>query len=127
MSDKMVKESNKMDCTASENETGRSLMEMLGVLAVMGVLTIGAIAGFNYAMNKQRANATVNYVNQLAVLGTGQMLAGGTPKLLDYPDKTPSGYPAKITTDNTAPNAFYVEIDEVPTPVCDEMISRLDG
>ena len=109
------------------SESGRSLVEMLGVLAIMGILTIGGIAGFNYAMNKQRANATVNYVNQLAVLGTGQMLAGGTPKLLDYPDHTPSGYSAKITTDTTVPNAFYVEIDEVPTPVCDEIISRLDG
>ena len=109
------------------SESGRSLTEMLGVLAIMGILTIGGIAGFNYAMNKQRANATVNYVNQLAVLGTGQMLAGGTPKLLDYPDHTPSGYPAKITTDTNAPNAFYVEIDEVPTPVCNEIISRLDG
>ncbi len=127
MSDKMAKERNKMNCTASENETGRSLTEMLGVLAIMGILTIGGIAGFNYAMNKQRANATVDYVNQLAVLGTGQMLAGGTPKLLDYPDHTSSGYPAKITTDTTVPNAFFIEIDKVPMPVCDEIISRLDG
>ena len=109
------------------SESGRSLVEMLGTLAIMGILTIGGIVGFNYAMNKQRANATVNYVNQLAVLGTGQMLAGGTPKLLDYPDHTPSGYPAKITTDTTVSNAFYIEINEVPTPVCDEIISRLDG
>ena len=109
------------------SESGRSLTEMLGVLAIMGILTIGGIAGFNYAMNKQRANATVNYVNQLAMLGTGQMLAGGTPKLLDYPDHTPSGYSAKIATDTTVPNAFYIEINEVPTPVCDEIISRLDG
>ena len=109
------------------SESGRSLTEMLGVLAIMGILTIGGIVGFNYAMNKQRANATVNYVNQLAVLGTGQMLAGGTPKLLDYPNHTPSGYSAKITTDTTVPNAFYIEINEVPTPVCEEMVSRLDG
>ena len=60
----------------SGSESGRSLVEMLGTLAIMGILTIGGIVGFNYAMNKQRANATVNYVNQLAVLGTGQMPAG---------------------------------------------------
>ena len=51
----------------TRSESGRSLTEMLGVLAVMGVLTIGAIAGFNYAMNKQRANATVNYYIPLEV------------------------------------------------------------
>ena len=109
------------------SESGRSLVEMLGTLAVMGVLTIAGIAGFNYAMNKQRANATIGYVNELAVLGTGQMLAGGTPKLLDYPDHTPSGYPVGISTDSEKPNVFYVDIKEVPTPICEEMVSRLDG
>ena len=110
-----------------QSESGRSLVEMLGTLAVMGVLTIGGIAGFNYAMNKQRANATIGYVNELAVLGTGQMLAGGTPKMLDYPDHTPSGYPVGISTDSEKPNVFYVDIKEVPTPICEEMVSRLDG
>ena len=109
------------------SESGRSLVEMLGTLAIMGILTIGGIAGFNYAMNKQRANATVNYVNQLAVLGTGQMLAGGTPKLLDYPNHTPSGYPADITTEDGKDNLFYIEIDEVPTAVCEELFSRQSG
>ena len=109
------------------SESGRSLVEMLGTLAIMGILTIGGIAGFNYAMNKQRANATVNYVNQLAVLGTGQMLAGGTPKLLDYPNHTPSGYPANITTEDGKDNLFYIEIDEVPTAVCEELFSRQSG
>jgi len=109
------------------SESGRSLVEMLGTLAVMGVLTIGGIAGFNYAMNKQRANATVGYVNQLAVLGTGQMLAGGTPKLLDYPDHTPSGYPVAIKSNANKTNTFDVEIDNVPTAVCNDMMDRLDS
>ena len=88
------------------SESGRSLTEMLGTLAIMGILTIGGIVGFNYAMNKQRANATVNYVNQLAVLGTGQMLAGGTPKLLDYPNHTPSGIPSRLSLRMPNPTFF---------------------
>ena len=38
------------------NETGRSMVEMLGVLAIIGVLSIGSIQGYTYAMNKYRAN-----------------------------------------------------------------------
>ncbi len=37
-------------------QSGRSMLETIGVLAVIGVLTIGAIAGYNYGINKHRAN-----------------------------------------------------------------------
>ena len=33
-------------------ETGLSMLEMLGVLAIIGVISIGAIAGYNYGMNR---------------------------------------------------------------------------
>ena len=38
------------------NESGRSMVEMLGVLAIIGVLSIGGIAGYTLAMNRYRAN-----------------------------------------------------------------------
>ena len=44
----------------STHQSGRSLTEMLATLAIMGVLTIGAIAGFSYAMNRQRANQIIH-------------------------------------------------------------------
>ena len=39
-----------------KSELGRSMVEMLGTLAIMGVLTIGGIAGYRYAINKSNAN-----------------------------------------------------------------------
>ena len=39
-----------------KEEQGRSMTEMLGVLAIIGVLSIGGIAGYRYAMNKHYAN-----------------------------------------------------------------------
>ncbi|MBR4927834.1 MAG: hypothetical protein IKY98_05865, partial [Alphaproteobacteria bacterium] len=41
-------------------ESGRSMVEMLGVLAVIGVLVIGATMGFEYAMDKYKANEIVH-------------------------------------------------------------------
>ena len=35
---------------------GRSMVEMLGVLAIVGVLSVGAIAGYNKAMTKYKLN-----------------------------------------------------------------------
>ena len=36
--------------------TGRSMVEMLGVLAIIGVLSVGAIAGYSKAMMKYKLN-----------------------------------------------------------------------
>ena len=44
-------------------QSGRSMVEMLGVLAVIGVLSVAGIAGYQYAMNKYRANQIANEVN----------------------------------------------------------------
>ena len=37
-------------------QSGRSMVEMLGVLAIIGVLSIGAIAGYSKAMFKYKLN-----------------------------------------------------------------------
>lgn len=38
------------------NEFGRSMIEMLGVLAIVGVLSVGGIAGYSKAMKKHKYN-----------------------------------------------------------------------
>ena len=41
------------------NEQGRSMIEMLGVLAIVGVLSVGGIAGYSKAMNKFKTNKKI--------------------------------------------------------------------
>ncbi len=50
-------------------EGGRSMVEMLGVLAIIGVLSVGGIAGYTMAMNKYKANEIVNAVSMTYMLG----------------------------------------------------------
>ncbi len=50
------------------NETGRSMVEMLGVLAIIGVLSIGGIAGYTLAMNRYRSNQALDMANKYAAL-----------------------------------------------------------
>ncbi|MBQ6854077.1 MAG: hypothetical protein IJO11_01370, partial [Alphaproteobacteria bacterium] len=45
------------------NEIGRSMVEILGVLAVIGVLSVGGIIGYKYAMDKYRTNDIVESVH----------------------------------------------------------------
>ena len=45
--------------------TGRSMVEMLGVLAIIGVLSVGAIAGYSKAMMKYKLNKQAESFNEL--------------------------------------------------------------
>ena len=49
------------------NEFGRSMVEMLAVLAIAGVITVGGMSGFRTAMNKMRANAIAEVIAEMSV------------------------------------------------------------
>ena len=57
------------------NESGRSMIEMLGVLAIIGVLSVGGLAGYAKAMSKFKVNKTLDQVTQI-VAGTRALFAG---------------------------------------------------
>jgi len=47
------------------NENGRSMIEMLGVLAIIGVLSAGGLAGYSKAMFRHRLNTTLDQITML--------------------------------------------------------------
>ncbi len=47
-------------------QSGRSMIEMLGVLAIIGVLSVGGIAGYSKAMTKYRINKTIEQITLIA-------------------------------------------------------------
>ncbi|MBQ8671008.1 MAG: hypothetical protein IJ525_00625 [Alphaproteobacteria bacterium] len=50
----------------STTQSGRSMIEMLGVLAIIGVLSVGGIAGYSKAMQKYRINKTIEQITLIA-------------------------------------------------------------
>lgn len=48
-------------------QSGRSMVEMLGVLAIIGVLSIGGISGYSKAMAKFRVNKTLDQISMLVM------------------------------------------------------------
>ncbi len=46
-------------------ENGRSMVEMLGALAIIGVLSVGAIAGYSRAMMKYKLNKHAAQISEL--------------------------------------------------------------
>ena len=50
-----------------KSESGRSMVEMLGVLAIIGVLSVGGIAGYSLSMRRHRANGVVDLASKYAL------------------------------------------------------------
>ena len=51
-----------------KSQSGRSMVEMLGVLAIIGVLSIGGIAGYTLSMRRHRANQILDLANKYALI-----------------------------------------------------------
>ena len=54
-----------------KTESGRSMVEMLGVLAIIGVLSVGGIAGYSLSMRRHRANGVVDIASKYALVNYG--------------------------------------------------------
>ena len=52
-------------------ESGLSMVEMLGVLAIIGVLSVGGIAGYSLSMRRHRANGVVDLASKYALVNYG--------------------------------------------------------
>lgn len=91
------------------NESGRSMMEMLGVIAIIGILTVGGIAGYSKAMEKWRINKTANQISyivgHLRSLYRGQMDYRGLDSTNSYAviDKT-AAFPQEMGKEGTYRN-----------------------
>lgn len=50
-------------------QAGRSMIEMLGVLAIAGVLSVGALVGYSMAMANYKANQAIEEIEKI-IMGT---------------------------------------------------------
>jgi len=112
-------------------QKGRSMVEMLGVLAIIGVLSVGGIAGYTVAMNRYRANQILDMASKTAVIaqtlnsgagakactGTGCAVADGTATGMAW---TATGGVTKFVADpapadeNAAEGEVWVTITTAP-------------
>lgn len=103
-------------------QSGRSMVEMLGVLAIIGVLSITAIAGYNYAINKYRTNETIQDM-QLRLTDVLRTKAGPAEKIeMEMGSVTKIGYPIEAKVSDTDVNYFSFELQNVPSAVCKQLV-----
>lgn len=101
-------------------QSGRSMVEMLGTLAVMGVLSIGGIMGYSYAVDKYHANQIMNDVNLRGIDLIAQASRGGNFSLAEWPTKTSGDLDIGLEVDeatNTTEGEIYVK--DVEKRICE--------
>ena len=114
------------------NEYGRSMVEMLGVLAIMGVLSATGIYGYKIAMRRHQANEIATMTTTLMMLAhTANAGEGGCVQLStsDLPN-SPGGVNVDIVADTDVGGQTYIQLinygnsDDV-TSLCDAVTDLL--
>ena len=109
----------KIDITDKTAQSGRSMIEMLGVLAIVGILSAGGIAGYSMAMNSYKSQALIEKVHLIAqtaravykgnyegISGQNLMYSG---KISDV--NNPFGGVLNIRKSNWGADRFVIETD----------------
>ncbi|MGN0919424.1 MAG: type II secretion system protein [Alphaproteobacteria bacterium] len=108
-------------------QSGRSMVEMLGVLAIMGVLSVGGVSMYSSAMNKHRANEILNEASKRAVMVAGQLLSNpeaATMSLAQFGDNTVAG--ATFGENATiSDNNITLTLSDVDEDICAQMQAAL--
>ena len=121
------------------NENGRSMVEMLGVLAIIGVLSAGGLAGYSKAMFKHKLNSTMDQITMLVTnirtmygtqgnydglsgtsainLGIVPAVMGSTSAGLTNPFKGSVAI-TEITLNGVAHGGFTVKYSGLPKEAC---------
>ena len=105
------------------NESGRSMVEMLGVLAVIGVLTIGGLAGYNYAMEKHKVNELIDGATKRAVVASASGKTGAV-SLKEFEDDTVAGGTFGDTAMVSA-GKITLTVSGVETKICERLKTTL--
>ena len=100
------------------SQKGRSMVEMLGVLAIIGVLSVGGVYGYGVAMKKHKANELLHQASMLATTISAQAMSndGNLPQTIT--DFGNSGYDTDLTDNGTK---FILTMKDVDSAVCDQL------
>ena len=108
-------------------ESGRSMVEMLGTLAVIGVLSVGSIAGYRYAMDNYYTNEILAGASQRAVLVAAQIASGREASLKEFDKIETAGgrFGREVKTD--IEGEFGITVTGVKESVCKNILKATEG
>ena len=114
-------------------ESGRSMIEMRGVLAIMGVITVGAIGMISTAMRTQKLTTVNDQVVQMVTMVrnlhaeyddfsnmNGTTIFGA----IAMSNQNPYGGTYELSVDQSNPRQFVVKINGLGQSECDALMAK---
>lgn len=99
------------------------MVEMLGVLAVIGVLSVGGIAGFKTAIDKHKSNELLQSALMRASVISPQILSGKIPTASEFSNlKNDSAVFDENVVTNIG-NRFGIKVSKVKESVCKNILN----
>ncbi len=141
----------KKNIIQTQSQRGRSMVEMLGVLAIIGVLSIGGITGYKYAMNYYQANQIAHEINlmrtdaQVKIAQGAEELTLGEPYdpinastlgHIQFSDDYPVIFDCALADDAVineenischVANAYYIEMKNISQEICRPLSKLIQG
>jgi len=110
------------------NEHGRSMVEILGVLAIIGILSIGGMAGYQYAYSSYQAGQIQDVVSKAKLLATQNNRSSHVKEVRRFVENMLSKYkPADTTPMVTHRDGKYiVDLFNISDSVCEKLQNRRD-
>ena len=104
-----------------KNEQGRSLTEMLGMLAVIGILSVTGVTLYRKAINTHQANELINEANKRAIVIASQIMSGRQSlSIAEFNNNTPYGTFGNPLFGQEQ-KTFSLSLTNVPFDVCLQM------
>ena len=106
---------------------GRSMIEMLGVLAIIGVLSIGGLLGYRRAVNNHQANQILDDANRLAFVILESNQAFQTDDFMEEEliDSVPYTGTYNLDAFMAAGGQFGIVVTKVPKGVCEALLPKV--
>jgi hypothetical protein len=102
------------------------MVEMLGTLAIIGVLSVGGIAGYRYAMDNYYTNEILAGASERAVLVAAQIASGREASLKEF-DKIETAGGEFDGTIKEWDGEFGIQVTKVKESVCKNILKATEG
>ena len=120
---------NKTNKNYKRSQRGRSMVEMLGVLAIVGVLSVGGVYGYGVAMKKHKANELLHQASMLATTVSAQVMSndGKLPETTTSFVNSSYGTFDQSVTEALDGKGFAIRIENVDSGACIQLEKMAGG
>ena len=127
-----------MFCYKKNRQSGRSMIEMLGVLAIVGVLSAGGIAGYSMAMQSYKTNQLIERINLIVTrvrtvykngeyTGLSRDAMSNSGKLSTKDMENPFGGDLSLGVSGGLGSKYFVVAGTMPSEACTDVVHTYWG